>query len=178
MQTKICKRCLQEKPTSEFGTRKVSGREYLRVYCQKCNWDKVADKRDPEKRKALFARRAIRVKAERNTVAGRPKHILWDAKKSDNKRKRQNDLTLDFVQDMLSKPCSYCGGKNLKMGLDRKDNMLGHIKTNVVPCCDRCNYIRRDMPYEAWLVVAIAIRKAFEQNLFGDWNGFKTTIVV
>jgi hypothetical protein len=56
------------------------------------------------------------------------------------------------------------------MTLDRKDNSIGHLLDNVVPCCIRCNYIRRDMPFEAWLIVATGIRKAKELGLFGTWT--------
>jgi len=57
------------------------------------------------------------------------------------------------------------------MTLDRIDNDKGHTQDNVVPACIRCNYARRSMPYEAWLVVAKGMREAREQGLFGDWTG-------
>jgi hypothetical protein len=57
------------------------------------------------------------------------------------------------------------------MTLDRVDNSIGHIKSNVVPACTRCNYTRRDMPYEAWLLIAKSMRKAREAGMFDNWTG-------
>lgn len=56
------------------------------------------------------------------------------------------------------------------MTLDRKDNALGHTPGNVVPACTRCNYVRRDMPEKAWLMLAPAMRVAREAGAFGDWT--------
>lgn len=42
-------------------------------------------------------------------------------------------------------PCEYCNKVILNekgIGLDRLDNSLGYVKTNVVPCCGDCNYIK------------------------------------
>ncbi len=56
------------------------------------------------------------------------------------------------------------------MTLDRKDNTLGHVMSNVVPSCYRCNMFRRDMPYEAWLIMAITMREVADRGLLGDWG--------
>lgn len=46
-----------------------------------------------------------------------------------------------FIQNILSNQCFYCESKD-RIGADRLDNSLGHIKGNVVPCCHICNAIR------------------------------------
>jgi hypothetical protein len=67
-----------------------------------------------------------------------------------------------FAQD-----CHYCGAKpsniaRLKLGygefvysgIDRKDNTIGYIAGNVVPCCLTCNERKRTASYEefvAWI---------------------------
>lgn len=99
------------------------------------------------------------------------KVVVRDCKKLDRKHHRQNDLSLAFVQTVLSKPCTYCGEPLLRMTLDRIDNNLGHTEGNVVGACIRCNYARRSMPYEAWLLLAPAMRAARESGLFGSWTG-------
>ena len=96
--------------------------------------------------------------------------ILKDSRRSDRRSNRYHNLTLDHIESLINQRCSYCGELDLKMTLDRKDNAIGHTIDNVVPSCVRCNYIRRDMPYEAWLVVAHAIREARELGLFGAWT--------
>jgi hypothetical protein len=56
------------------------------------------------------------------------------------------------------------------MTLDRIDNSIGHLMSNVNPCCYRCNYIRANMPYAAWLSIVPAIRATFELGLFAAWT--------
>jgi hypothetical protein len=115
-------------------------------------------------------RQNLAERARRADPSFRSKFILRDSRATDLKIGRANDLSLDFVELLISTGCAYCGATQLKMTLDRKDNRIGHVRTNVMPCCVRCNLIRRDMPYEAWLVVVAAIRQAREAGLFGDWT--------
>jgi hypothetical protein len=57
------------------------------------------------------------------------------------------------------------------MTVDRIDNNKGHLLTNVVPACLRCNLARGDMPYEAWLCLVPGLKEAREKGLFGAWIG-------
>lgn len=57
------------------------------------------------------------------------------------------------------------------MTMDRIDNSLGHLMSNVLPACIRCNYLRRDVPFEAWMVIVPSVKKAVEEGLFGTWTG-------
>lgn len=63
----------------------------------------------------------------------------------------------DFLKVVVS-PCLYCGValENTRTGrkdgavfrytgLDRIDNTLGYITTNLAPCCTKCNLAKRDM---------------------------------
>jgi hypothetical protein len=97
--------------------------------------------------------------------------ILADTRRADNRRGRANDLDLAFIDENIKLPCSYCGDAEIRRSLDRIDNSLGHLRENVVVACERCNYLRRDMPYPAWLVVAKAMRQARLKGLFGGWTG-------
>ena len=55
------------------------------------------------------------------------------------------------------------------MTLDRNDNALGHLQSNVNPCCVKCNYIRRDLPYEVWELIVPALRIASERGMLDSW---------
>lgn len=84
------------------------------------------------------------------------------------KRNREFSLALDEFIDISERPCEYCGDppsmrhsvmaaerdrdipKFLHNGLDRVDNALGYSKSNVVACCTRCNFIKKDTPKDAW----------------------------
>lgn len=96
--------------------------------------------------------------------------IVKDSRRADKLFGRENNLTREVVETLISDGCYYCGETKLKMTLDRRDNSIGHLTSNVVPCCIRCNYIRRDMPFEAWVAVVPGIIKAKDLGLFGDWT--------
>jgi ribosomal protein L36 len=94
-------------------------------------------------------RKMARQTMERLTGVNPAKYILSDSRKQDRQRGFENDLDIPFISALIEKGCEYCGAKNLRMSLDRVDNSMGHTKENVKPACRRCNWIRRDMPYEA-----------------------------
>lgn len=100
--------------------------------------------------------------------------VIRNSKKADKRKNRECDLDLPFVMAALERPCQYCGATkdNTQLGLDRIDNSIGHVKTNVVTACSRCNYMRRDMPYEAWVLLVPAMKAAYEKNLLNDWTPF------
>lgn len=122
-------------------------------------------RRRPEYR----ARALAKSKARRADRKYRARFILKDSRASDKKYGRENDLTVVLIERLISTGCRYCGETQLKMTLDRIDNSVGHIGTNVVPCCIRCNYVRRDMPVAAWTFVAEAMRSARAAGAFGEW---------
>ncbi len=100
-----------------------------------------------------------------------PRTILVDSRRWDKRRGLDNDLTAFWIEERLRAGCCYCGETQIRMTLDRIDNALGHLMQNCVAACVRCNYVRRTMPYEAWLEVSVAMRAARERGLFADWIG-------
>ena|SRR5208283_6064290 len=101
----------------------------------------------------------------------RPRYIFNHCRAKDKKLGFRFALTIEHVTKLIASGCSYCGTtrKEIAIGLDRKDNKLGHTDENVVASCVRCNLVRGTMPYEAWLVIAPAMKKAQELGLFGTW---------
>jgi hypothetical protein len=66
----------------------------------------------------------------------------------------------------VSAPCTYCGsaGENTSQsyggrkqddynytGIDRVDNNIGYVVSNIVPCCSMCNYMKKDTALPVWL---------------------------
>jgi hypothetical protein len=150
--------------------------------CKKCSfsggdddfyWVIIRRKKDGSRYKIKSALcRVCHNKRQTQRIANnRPRAIFISCKKHDKRAGRECDLTVDFVRSILHGPCVYCGDETLPLTLDRKDNALGHLRTNVTVACIRCNTIRGAMPLLAWLVVAEAIRKAREMELFGEWIG-------
>jgi hypothetical protein len=121
---KTCTKCGETKPdTTEFfrkGSKTVS-----HSYCKPCD------------RKYHYARR--------QTLPGPAASAKFvNYRNSDKRKKLDNDLTLEFVLEKSYEPCHYCGTLDGFRGLDRLDNSIGHLQSNVVPCCHLCNYARND----------------------------------
>lgn len=170
--TKICLVCTTEKPISKFRMNRANGKEYVRYACRIC--DNLRRKTLPgylDKLKRSNERRKIVAKVNRLNPQYRAKMLLKDCKGSDQKKKRTCDLTIEFVENMLKQKCQYCETDEIMLTLDRIDNTLGHLQTNVMTACVRCNDIRKDMPFAAWMCLVPGIRDAVQQGLFESWVG-------
>lgn len=63
-----------------------------------------------------------------------------DYKSRAKKKAREFDLTLDEFKLFWQKPCIYCGGSIVTVGLDRVDSTKGYSLDNIVSCCSHCNW--------------------------------------
>ena len=54
---------------------------------------------------------------------------------------------------LIKLPCHYCGGELpwSCSGLDRINNSKGYTRSNVVPCCRLCNWMKRDLSRKQFL---------------------------
>ena len=106
--------------------------------------------------------------------------IFNDYKKSAEKRNLIFELSREDIRNLISQNCYYCDSSPVSKikkthrseqaamhalfphnGIDRIDNKLGYVATNVAPCCDYCNYAKRDRSKEDFLSW---IDKAFNHN--------------
>ena len=73
---------------------------------------------------------------------GRATSLICAYRKVDKKKGQVCNLDREFMMTQIfNKSCIYC--KSIQnIGCDRIDNTIGHIKTNVVPCCRICNTTR------------------------------------
>lgn len=71
-------------------------------------------------------------------------------------------LTRENFREIYLADCTYCGISPSK-GIDRRDNSLGYLLENCVPCCKDCNLAKRDMSEESFLawVARIAAKQGF-----------------
>lgn len=163
---RTCKgECGKTKLTHEF--RMVRGRYPSRT-CRECYNEEEKKYRTAGGRRESDRKRR---KRHRRDPERRAACVLKDSRGTDRKAERENDLDYEFIVARFSEGCTYCGTKSLKLSLDRKDNSIGHLKSNVVASCLRCNLLRRNMPYRAWLFLVPAIRRAEKQGLFSSWRG-------
>lgn len=160
--SRTCKKCNKEKELDDFPNARIG---YKRKICKPCY---------AEDNLGANRKRVRRVSIERAAGINKAYYIWKDCLDTDRRRKQCNDLTQEYVAKIIQYGCSYCCDKTQQMlGLDRIDNSIGHIKSNVVVACSRCNFIKNDMPHEAWMHIAPKIREAFELGLFKQWKGFK-----
>lgn len=77
------------------------------------------------------------------------KHYIYSAEE----RGYVFDLTLDQFTFLTSQPCFYCGRKldTRRNGIDRKDNSLGYVYANCVPCCSTCNKLKGTLSIEEFI---------------------------
>lgn len=107
----------------------------------------------------------------RKTGESRGRNILGATRAVDKKMGRENDLTIEFIEIKIAEGCFYCGEvRRDRMSLDRIDNQLGHLQSNVNACCMLCNFTRRDIPYEVWIILAPKMREIRE---FGLWENYE-----
>lgn len=160
--TKICTKCKVEKPLTDYYTRTKGGKQYPRSECIPCNraWRSVKGYKELNERR----------KQERANGVNRAYYVHQDTRSSDRKKGRDNDLDIEFIEKLISKPCAYCGNTEGGITLDRVDSRKGHTKDNVVQSCFRCNMIKGNMPNEAWMFLINAVKKAHRAGAFGEWG--------
>lgn len=84
-------------------------------------------------------------------------------------KSRGIDFTIDIdsFYKLVTSNCSYCNKEPSKLkthkkydnvfiynGIDRVDNDLGYVDGNCTPCCDVCNYAKRQMSvdsFKSWI---------------------------
>jgi hypothetical protein len=178
--TKTCRSCCVRKLYSEFYTTDNGcGKRYFRSICRKCD-DKARRKREvkryrkfgesPHKKRyqKIFRKRLqALLKLKQNWY----KAIYVSSRRDDRRRNFRNNLTKEFIKDLISRGCSYCGETKIRMTLDRINNKKGHTRKNVREACIRCNFMRRDMPYAAWICIAPFVERARKRGLFSGWIG-------
>jgi hypothetical protein len=119
--------------------------------CKTCNYMKCSLPVD------VFLKRIEHILTYNNKINGRyfPEEFCdTDAASYNRYKTRANnkslpfDLTKDEYDSIVTSQCYLCGRKSYekhKNGIDRIDNNLGYIMSNVKPCCGSCNYIKKDM---------------------------------
>lgn len=173
---KQCIKCDEVKPLEEFPQRSDSKKP--RPACRTCESKARLSRgyKTPSKQQQEVHNKRLNewYKQMRRDPANAAKVIVKDSRNADGKKglRDDNDLTVELVQELIKNGCTYCGDRSIRMTLDRIDNKLAHTLQNVVAACYRCNMIRGNMPYDAWLNIVPAIKDTFERGLFAVWDRF------
>jgi len=119
--------------------------------CKTCNYMKCSLSVD------VFLKRIEHILTYNNKIEGRyfsEEFCDTDARSFNEYKRRASNKLLPFELSeeeyniIINSQCYLCGRKsyeNYKNGIDRIDNKLGYIMSNVKPCCGGCNYIKKDM---------------------------------
>lgn len=80
------------------------------------------------------------------------------------RRELEFKLTIREFKKIAKQDCHYCGavspttkqreifnGSAKINGIDRKDNLIGYINNNCLPCCKICNRAKGEMSYEEFI---------------------------
>ena len=131
---KICERCEQKKALDDFpvlhskkGLKGVGGRK---AYCKDCE--------------RSYAR-------QRSKVPHIRLKNMWNSYKHFDMQ-RFGSLSHRFIRyktflALQKEPCHYCGDHVEFVGVDRINSDEPHTEENCVPCCWRCNRMKRGMRY-------------------------------
>lgn len=92
------------------------------------------------------------------TIDGYARMLYHAYRKADEKHGRignelpEDYITVEYIKQTIQQPCIYSGETDWsKMGLDRIDNNLPHLKNNCVPCSTKCNRERGSKDYYEFL---------------------------
>lgn len=138
---KRCTRCKEDKPeTLDYFNKQHAGRRGFNAFCRDCH------------KARMRVENAVRYRDNREAM------MIRAYRKNDMSAGRSTNITVEWMKENITgKPCFYCETVDAPRGCDRLDNDLGHIKTNVVPCCKLCNKTRNNhfSPEEMKLIGAV-----------------------
>lgn len=159
--SKICITCGVEKPLDDFPAgKRRSGSLYYRPHCYSCKYGKEKSNgrvTDKEYLRSYYYKNKLEFK--------------YKAYRHNDKVKFRDCTTIEKYAsiELMTLPCSYCGLEHAH-GLDRLDNSKGHSKDNVVPCCEKCNYLLGDLPVEAKNLLKKGLTEIREKGLLEKWT--------
>lgn len=142
---RVCKKCGVEKPFDLFCKHKQC-KYGITHECKECAKERTIpsdpDAKSEYDKRRYASRRKIHLAfmADNNELYKMRSYIH-----SDKKRGMTSDIDIDYCLSEMNKPCFYCDHIDSPAnGLDRIDNSIGHVKSNLVPCCRLCNMTRGD----------------------------------
>lgn len=157
-----CSCCKEEKELITINFCSDKNRPFGFSYrCRVCDSSKKDTRRERYKKLSLEDKEKHKKKNRDYcaTFIGRAVSLLSAYRKIDREKGQICDLDKTFlINEIFLKTCIYCEDTE-KIGCDRIDNSIGHIKSNVVPCCYSCNTTRmNNYSHEEMLILGKTIK--------------------
>ena len=95
-----------------------------------------------------------------------------DYKKRSLRLKIYFQMTEADFNEITNNNCYLCGKKNSnthKNGIDRIDNNIGYVKTNIKSCCGNCNYMKNKFDLNELLNKILLIYENLKNYKFNDY---------
>jgi hypothetical protein len=140
----VCEVCSKDLETT-WGNFTRHSRNPYRFLHLKCA-QYLHNEKQREKRKTRPAKEVHALIYKKYVVASKRRGIVFT-------------LTVEEFSAIIQLDCVYCSdeprshdhwGHVKYNGIDRKNNDEGYTVLNSVPCCTRCNFIKKDTPYDVW----------------------------
>lgn len=117
-------------------------REKIREGCKRFYYSHIEEQRERSRIKNKTVPKEKRRKWGRES-SKRPNGIFNSYKTNAKKRGLEFDVSRELFVSLIGKPCVYCGEE--ARGVDRINNSLGYIPTNIQPCCSICNHMKHTL---------------------------------
>lgn len=157
---KVCACCKKEKEIIKFSKDSKRSDGYY-VYCKDCVKEKnrqrylknkeSINQRNKAWKKAnrgqYLAQQREYNRAYHKTIPGKYREY----KQSAFRRNYTWALSKEAFAQYWQVPCYYCGDEIDTIGIDRINNDLGYIESNIVSCCSVCNRAKDTMSKEQYI---------------------------
>lgn len=160
MQEKICNKCGVSKTLDNFHLSKTC-KYGVRNTCKKCRVvekDEYLNRPEVKKRNQEYYQEH---KEEFRKRMNKHYHSLNGQYHQYKKRAKKSNLIFEFTEEeckiFYETYCFYCGDTIKGIGIDRLDNSKGYTKSNCVPCCSTCNFMKHTQNIENFKIQIMKI---------------------
>lgn len=153
-----CKYCKIDQPTTHWGSKKRCKRFYA---------DYEKQRRHARKTSMTIVEWRLHQKQEYQKRA--PYHRYRALKQGDKDRGLEFDLSFKQYQILCAALCNWCNISQCN-GVDRLDSDRGHALNNVVPCCEQCNILLTDLPWECKSLLASGLKHMRDSGVYDRWT--------
>lgn len=88
------------------------------------------------------------------------------------KKNVEFNITIDEFSEIVTKPCYYCKkyDETEVLGIDRIDSFKGYVKGNILPACEICNMMKKQLTMKEFANHIILLYKNFATEFNEDEN--------